>query len=456
MSYVLVKNNDWATVTCNNVQVSIPKVWHIAKLRDSVKSYIGGDYGDDTDGEDKSEVDVYTLHVFNTNYEKAIAKRYLRTSKLKGRALDVGDILLEKCGGSPKNPVGRMYQLTKASTRPRTAVNFITILKLVECVDAKYLYAHLRYLYKNGVTRLYEQKTTGIANLKTEDFLNHEIQKPSSLVEQTAIANILSDQEALIAQYDNLIALHEKRFAYLSDELLSGRVRLVQKEVGEVELVKNNDWRKSVVNAVVMDIPLEWKTLKLKELCTNPVTKGTTPSSIGHHFLDSGTVNFYKVENLKHNQLLRSNVYISPECHASLKRSQLQAYDLLFSIAGTIGNVGLVTEHHLPGNVNQAIAIIRPTQKGQSLYLLYLMRNFIESMTAKKLGNVIPNFNLEMLKTVEILLPPIEEQTLIAQVLSDQEALIAQYKKLRDAEKKRFDWLSDALLSGTYRVKVEA
>lgn len=170
MSYVLVKNNDWTTVTCNNVQVPIPKVWQIAKLRDSVKSYIGGDYGDDTDGEDKSEVDVYTLHVFNTNYEKAIAKRYLRTSKLKGRALDVGDILLEKCGGSPKNPVGRMYQLTKASTRPRTAVNFITILKLVECVDAKYLYAHLRYLYKNGVTRLYEQKTTGIANLKTKIF----------------------------------------------------------------------------------------------------------------------------------------------------------------------------------------------------------------------------------------------------------------------------------------------
>ena len=68
----------------------------------------------------------------------------------------------------------------------------------------------------------------------------------------------------------------------------------------------------------------------------------------------------------------------------------------------------------------------------------------------------MPYITLKDLQQFDIRVPPLEEQTLIAQVLSDQEALIAQYKKLRDAEKKRFDWLSDALLSGTYRVKVEA
>ena len=40
-------------------------------------------------------------------------------------------------------------------------------------------------------------------------------------------------------------------------------------------------------------------------------------------------------------------------------RSQLQAGDILFSIAGALGRTAVVTEEILPANTNQALAILR-------------------------------------------------------------------------------------------------
>ena len=89
-------------------------------------------------------------------------------------------------------------------------------------------------------------------------------------------------------------------------------------------------------------------------------------------------------------------------------------------------------------------------------WMFFLLKSMRAVFKALSTGTTFEGITAKNLGTAMFACPPLEEQTLIAQVLSDQEALIAQYKKLCDAEKKRFDWLSDALLSGTYRVKVEA
>ena len=54
---------------------------------------------------------------------------------------------------------------------------------------------------------------------------------------------------------------------------------------------------------------------------------------------------------------LRDHEYVTPEFHEHLKRSQLRGNEVLVTIAGTIGRIGvniLVKE----GNINQAIAIV--------------------------------------------------------------------------------------------------
>ncbi len=113
----------------------------------------------------------------------------------------------------------------------------------------------LRYVYFFLLSRQMElysaQKGGAQPHVNPKDVQRLDFIKPP-LPEQTAIANILSDQEALIAQYDNLIALHEKRFAYLSDELLSGRLNLQKNEKGlTIGEGPTDNWLKSTVKNAV-------------------------------------------------------------------------------------------------------------------------------------------------------------------------------------------------------------
>lgn len=98
----------------------------------------------------------------------------------------------------------------------------------------------------------------------------------------------------------------------------------------------------------------EWKEKELGQ-CTNLITKGTTPKDKS----GKGTINYIKVENIyngKINPRMKININ---EHEGYLKRSKLEANDILFSIAGTLGRTAVVNKSHLPANTNQALAIIR-------------------------------------------------------------------------------------------------
>jgi type I restriction enzyme S subunit len=103
----------------------------------------------------------------------------------------------------------------------------------------------------------------------------------------------------------------------------------------------------------------EWPVKRLGDL-SDLITKGTTPTSIGHEFVSKG-INFVKVESIKANGEFIENKFaqITPECHNSLRRSQLKSGDILFSIAGALGRTAFVTNDIIPANTNQALAIIR-------------------------------------------------------------------------------------------------
>ena len=94
---------------------------------------------------------------------------------------------------------------------------------------------------------------------------------------------------------------------------------------------------------------------------TTKITKGTTPTSVGCTFENSG-VNFIKSESLGNSRNIdRSKfAFISEQTHEKLKRSQIEKNDILFSMAGMfLGKTGIVTNDLVPANTNQAVAIIR-------------------------------------------------------------------------------------------------
>jgi type I restriction enzyme M protein len=168
----------------------------------------------------------------------------------------------------------------------------------------------------------------------------------------------------------------------------------------------------------------EWEMVKLGEVC-EPITKGTTPTTNGFKWQKSG-INFIKIENVNSDGTISDAklAFIDEDCHASLKRSQLQKNDILFSIAGTkMGITGMVHEKLLPANTNQALAIIRSKGKVEPLFLLhYLMSESVQT-DIERLKVGVAQFNLSLKQVSELLIPLSDKETqtqIVAQIEKEQ------------------------------------
>ncbi|MFB5643745.1 restriction endonuclease subunit S [Kluyvera ascorbata] len=179
------------------------------------------------------------------------------------------------------------------------------------------------------------------------------------------------------------------------------------------------------------ELPEGWAFGRLSTLST-VITKGTTPTSVGLSFTSSG-VNFIKVEDISNNKIKRSpnSQFISFESDAILSRSKLESGDILFSIAGTIGKTCLVSDSDLPANTNQALAIIRGTQKiFNAQFILFQLNSFVSQMVKNKArGGAMPNISLGDLNSLCLVIPPATEQIRIIEKLQKLMSLCDQLEQ---------------------------
>lgn len=165
------------------------------------------------------------------------------------------------------------------------------------------------------------------------------------------------------------------------------------------------------------------------------ITKGTTPTSIGENFTDTG-INYIKAESVtREGHIDKSKfAHISKVTHEKLKRSQIEEGDILFSMAGMVlGKTAVVTPDCLPANTNQALAIIRLNKLiANPKYVHYFMKqesffNYVNSMSGQ---SAQPNINFEEIKSLEIILPQLQQQNKIVKILSDFDAKIELHNKM--------------------------
>ena len=176
------------------------------------------------------------------------------------------------------------------------------------------------------------------------------------------------------------------------------------------------------------------------------ITKGTTPTTLGYSFQPTG-INFLKIECFDDNgtYIKEKIAHISEECNDKLKRSQLRKGDILFSIAGAIGRVAIVTEEMLPANTNQALAIIRISSEDVHLpYIKLILTSPIvkKQFERKKQGVAQLNLSLKDIGDLEIPLVEKEKQVelveLFAKVMNVIEARKQQLQQLDELVKARF------------------
>ena len=172
-----------------------------------------------------------------------------------------------------------------------------------------------------------------------------------------------------------------------------------------------------------------WPFKRLGDL-SDLITKGTTPTSVGHAFVPQG-INFVKVESISENGQFIENklARITQECHNALRRSQLKAGDILFSIAGALGRTTFVTDDIIPANTNQALALIR-LKKSDEVSPQFVLKALstgivLEQIEKFKGGVAQQNLSLAQVKDFQIPLPPLSEQKRIVAILDEAFAGIA-------------------------------
>ena len=182
--------------------------------------------------------------------------RAILPERLEKRKVSQGDILVEKSGGGPMQPAGRVVYCD--ADFGGTCSNFIEIAKVREQYDSKFIFYFLYQLYKSGLVLKYQQQTTGIINFKFGEYKLESVKIPSERAEQSAIAIVLSTVDRAIEQTEALIAKYQRIKTGLMHDLLTRGID----EHGNLRDPATHKFKDSPLGR----IPEEWEAVTLKDL----------------------------------------------------------------------------------------------------------------------------------------------------------------------------------------------
>ncbi|WML90814.1 restriction endonuclease subunit S [Thiothrix lacustris] len=254
--------------------------------------------------------------------------------------------------------------------------------------------------------------------------------------EQTAIATVLSDVDALIASLNAQIAKKRDIKTATMQQLLTGKQRLTG--FGEGKSMKSSE---------LGEIPEDWEVVPLSGMVD--IRDGTHASP---KYKTEG-IPLVTSKNLVGRIIDLSNAsLISTEDADEInKRSKVHKGDILMSMIGTIGSAILVKDE--PDFCIKNIALFKPKRiNGQ--YLFCLMQSpFFQSYIADRLDGGIQKFiSLSVLRTLLIIHPPIDEQEAIAGVLSAMDEEIAALEQRLAKTKAMKQGMMQELLTGRTRL----
>ncbi|MDC3399057.1 restriction endonuclease subunit S, partial [Acidimicrobiia bacterium] len=143
-------------------------------------------------------IDVKVLR--NTNFTKDnklnlanIAEIKVEVKQLEKRVLKEGDILIEKSGGGPNQPVGRVVFIDKRAV-DYSFSNFTSRIRVTSgTLNPNYLYWFLNYIYLSGKTENLQRRSTGIRNLQLKDYKQLAVPVPP-----------LQEQEKIVERLDKI------------------------------------------------------------------------------------------------------------------------------------------------------------------------------------------------------------------------------------------------------------
>lgn len=206
----------------------VPIHWSVQRLASTVARARNGVWGADAEG---GEEDLRCVRVADFDrprqriHDDAHTLRKLTASERDGRILRNGDLLLEKCGGGEKSPVG--FVVLYDRDEPAVCSNFVARVQLHEEMDPRFwTYVH-GSMYRLRITEKSLKQSTGIQNLDQSAYFNEYVAVPPYR-EQCAIADHIERRAAKIdaatATASRSVELARERRAALISAAVTGKI----------------------------------------------------------------------------------------------------------------------------------------------------------------------------------------------------------------------------------------
>lgn len=373
------------------------------KLIDITGKAISGEWGNDC--EDGNGIPVLRTTNFTDTGVINFANVVLRdipTKDLSKKFLRPGDIIIEKSGGSDTKPVGRVVYFDSEENK-YLINNFTGLLRVVDQTKwyPRYVFYALFANYSFGGTRQYENKTTGLHNLKLDQYLNSFDIPDVDFQLQHHIADTL-------------------------DKVSEG-IEVCRKMLGEldlmvkakfVEMFENENYpHTELINLIKDGMGLSYGIVQ-------PGDDGT------------GEMGVLRPVDMVGGKISMTSIkYIDRSIGDGFRKTELTGDELLITVRGTTGVTALTDARFTGMNVTRGIAVIRyDREKINPVYLnAYLntdeSQRYIQEHTR---GATLQQINLSDLRIQDIVVPPINLQNRFAAFIAEVDKSKLTVQRIRD------------------------
>ena len=372
------------------------------KLSDLFEKPISGEWGNEIEEGIKGTKVLRTTNFTNLGRLDLsdVVEREIDLIKYENKMLKNGDIIIEKSGGSPTQPVGRVVIFDIDEEEPYFCNNFTSILRPTDKLYPKYALYLMKRLYDIRKVLKFQNQTTGIINLKLNDYISKtEVDIPS-----------LDTQKKIVEVLDKAQELIDKRKEQIKalDELVKSRF---------IEMFGD-----PVRN------PKGWKIEKLENISS----VGSSKRVFVDELVDEG-IPFYRgteIGALSTGEHIQPTLFITKEHYNSLKESTGVPVigDLLMPSICPDGRIWIVKDNQPFYFKDGRVLWIHLEEKNiNSIYLKHMLREkFIRDYNKIASGTTFAELKIFALKGLDISIPPIELQNQFADFANQVDKLKSQ------------------------------
>ncbi|GAA4356562.1 restriction endonuclease subunit S [Kangiella marina] len=347
-----------------------------------------------------------------------------------------GDVLLVKTG-STYGKVGLVSSLEREATlNPQ-----VVVLKKVKCPSPLLSYVMQFELVQNQI----EETIVGgaIPTLSQKAVANYLVPIPKKHDEQAAIANALSDVDALISVLEKLISKKQAIKTATMQQLLTGRTRLPQFSLRE------DGSKKGYEPSELGEIPEDWDAVKMEELAK--IQRGASPRPIDNPiwFERNSTVGWLRISDVsKTNKYLTETTQSLSELGIANSRF-VAKNNLVMSICATVGKP-IITKKDLC--IHDGFVVLNGLSVDQD-YMYYILKELEDEWGKQGQTGSQMNLNTELINGTHVAIPQnAAEQTAIANILSDMDKEIQALKQRLNKTKSIKQGMMQELLTGRTRL----